>query len=95
MALIKPITLKNGITVTYHRITSVNNITNRESIIEVSSYTSKEKREEEKLAIKNNQPMDVFIHTEYFNIPYDKTLDVEKAYEYIKTLENYQYSEDD
>lgn len=95
MALIKPITLDNGITLTYHRITSVNNITNISSIIEVSSYTSKEKREEEKLAIKNNQPMDVFIHTEYLNIPYDQTLDVDRAYEYIKTLEKYQHSEND
>ena len=44
MALIKEIELNNGVKVNYHRIVSVNNITNHVSIIEVASYTSKEKR---------------------------------------------------
>ena len=48
MALIKEIELSNGVTVNYHRIVSVNNITNHSSVIEVASYTSKAKREEEK-----------------------------------------------
>ena len=48
MALIKEITLENGIIINYHRVVSVNNITNHSSIIEVASYTSKAKREEEK-----------------------------------------------
>ena len=38
MALLKEIELENGIKVNYHRITSVNEITNNNSIIEVSSY---------------------------------------------------------
>lgn len=94
MALIKPITLDNGITVTYHRVTSVHNITNAVSIIEISSYTSKEKRLEEKSAI-NGEPINVFIDTDTINVQYDQSLDVDKAYAYIKTLEKYQYSEDD
>ena len=48
MALNKSIILDNGITVNYHRIVSVNNITNKSSIIEIASYTSKEKRNQEK-----------------------------------------------
>ena len=48
MALDKTIVLNNGITVNYHRIVSINNITNNQSIIEVASYTSSEKRQEEK-----------------------------------------------
>ena len=50
MALSKNIELNNGITVNYHRVVSVNNITNQASIIEIGSYTSSEKRQEEKSA---------------------------------------------
>ena len=95
MALIKPITLENGITVNYHRIASVNNITNQASIIEIQSYTSEEKRQEEKTALENNEPMNVFISTEYLNKEYTQKLDVDAAYAYLKGLEKFENSEDD
>lgn len=95
MALIKSITLPNGIIVEYHRVVSVDNITNQSSIIEVASYTNKTKRLEEKEALKNNIPMDVFIHTEYLNVPYDKDLNVDSAYAYLKTLEQFEGYVDD
>lgn len=95
MALIKSITLDNGITVNYHRIASVNNITNQASIIEIQSYTSKEKRLEEKTALENNEPMNVFISTEYLNKEYTQKLDVDAAYAYLKGLEKFENSEDD
>ena len=40
MALKKEIELENGIIVNYHRIVSINKITNDCNIIEVASYTS-------------------------------------------------------
>ncbi len=95
MALIKSITLPNGIIVEYHRVVSVDNITNQSSIIEVASYTNKTKRLEEKEALKNNTPMDIFIHTEYLNVPYDKDLNVDSAYAYLKTLEQFEGYVDD
>lgn len=95
MALIKSITLDNGVTINYHRVVSVNNITNHASIIEIGSYTSKEKRQEEKLALENNQPMNIFIHSEYLNVPYNSNLNVNSAYEYLKGLEKFENSEDD
>ncbi len=95
MALIKEITLDNGIITNYHRVVSVNNITNKSSMIEVASYTNKTKRLEEKNALQNNQPMNVYIYTEYLNEEYDKTLNVDKAYEYLKTLEKFVNSTDD
>ena len=95
MALIKSITLPNGIIVEYHRVVSVDNITNQSSIIEVASYTNKSKRLEEKEALKNNIPMDIFIHTEYLNVPYDKDLNVDSAYAYLKTLEQFEGYVDD
>ncbi len=95
MAIIKSITLDNGVAVNYHRVVSVNNITNHASIIEVASYTSKEKRQEEKNALANREEMNVFIDTKYMEIAYDKDLNVNSAYEYLKTTETYSNCTDD
>lgn len=89
MGLKKEITLDNGVIVNYHRIVSLNNITNVSTIIEVGSYTSKEKRKEEKDAIENATEMNVFINTEYINKEYTENLTIKEAYEYLKTLEKY------
>ena len=89
MALSKMIVLDNGIPVNYHRIVSVNNITNHASIIAVASYTSTEKRQEEKEALKNKKSMNVFIYTTYINKEYTPDLDVVSAYAYIKTLDKF------
>jgi hypothetical protein len=95
MALIKEMILNSGVTTNYHRIVSVNNITNHASIIELASYTSKEKREEEKTALENKEPMNVFISSKYLPIPYNQTLNVDSAYEYLKTLPEFSNSADD
>lgn len=47
MALKKSIELDNGVIVNYHRIVSLNKITNTSNIVEVASYVSQIKREEE------------------------------------------------
>lgn len=49
MALKKEIELDNGVIVNYHRIVSLNKITNVGNIIEMASYVSKKKRDEEAL----------------------------------------------
>ena len=89
MALSKEITLENGIIVNYHRVVSVNNITNQSSIIEVASYTCKEKRVEEKEKLNNNEPMNIYIKSKYYLKNYTKDLNVDSAYEYIKTLDQF------
>ncbi len=94
MGLRKGITLDNGVIVNYHRIVSINNITNVSTIIEVASYTSEEKREEEKVAIQNAQSIDVFIDTEYINKDYTENMTIEQAYDYLKTLDKFKSSED-
>ena len=81
MALIKEIELENGIKVNYHRIVSVNNITNHASIIEVASYTSKEKREQEKEAFAKGGFIDVFKETKFIEKEYEEELNVVSAYE--------------
>lgn len=89
MALIKNIELKNGVVTNYHRIVRISIYTNEEILIEVASYTSKSKREEEADAIKNNLPMNVFINTSYYSANYNEDMNIKKAYEYLKTLDEY------
>ena len=48
MGLIKNIELNNGITLNYHRITSLNKITNISNNIEISSYINEAQREKER-----------------------------------------------
>lgn len=47
MALNKEIEIDNGMILNYHRITSLNKITNVSNTIEVSSYTTQIQREKE------------------------------------------------
>lgn len=112
MALQKQIELENGVVINYHRVTSLNKITNISNSIEISSYTNENQRlkeksyqdlqkrqangeeltEEEQLQL--NQGIDVFINTEYINIPYDENMTIENAYEYLKNLDKYKDSID-
>lgn len=100
MALSKKIELDNGVTVNYHRIVSLSKITNQSNIIEVASYTSKEKREEEKEAIKKGQEAgeaistNIFIDTTYINKEYSETEAIEDSYSYLKTLDKFKDAED-
>ena len=97
MALKKEIELENGITVNYHRIVSLNKITNQTNIIEVASYTSEEKREEEKAYYEDNsedKTMNVFINTIYVNKEYSEDETIKEAYEYLKTTEMFKDAED-
>lgn len=95
MALIKEIELENGVKVNYHRIVSVNNVTNHASIIEIASYTSKEKREQEKEAFEKGKFIDAFKETKFIEKEYEEDLNVVSAYEYLKTLPEFSGCTDD
>lgn len=84
MALKKEIALDNGVMVNYHRIVSLNTITNINNMIEIASYTSEEKREEEKEALENGGHMNIFIDTNFHSAPYDQSMTIEGAYEWVK-----------
>ena len=92
MGLLKKIELENGIVVNYHRIISINKITNSSNIIEVGSYTSKEKRDEE--IEKTGQEMNIFIDTTFMSIDYDEGVDIKDIYKYLKTTEKFKDAED-
>lgn len=87
MGLRKEIILENGVAVNYHRIVSINKITNISNIIEVASYTSEQKRQEEKEAINENSKMNIYISTQFLTKEYSPNETIEQSYEYLKSLE--------
>lgn len=90
MAILKNITLDNGISLSYHRIVRVTNITNQLSMLEIGSYTNEAKRLEEKNKIENKNPVrNIFINTEYLNLPYDENMNVVQGYYYLKSLDKF------
>lgn len=96
MGLKKGIELNNGVTVNYHRIVSINKITNKSIIIEVGSYTSKEKRQEEIDYYNSTEPdksMNVFIETTYIDKQYTEDETIKDLYEYLKTTEKFKNAE--
>ncbi len=97
MAIKKEIELDNGVIVKYHRIVSINKITNQSNIIEIASYTTEEKRKEEIEYYKNNnldKKMNVFIDTKYINKDYNENETIEQVYQYLKTTDEFENAED-
>ena len=99
MGLKKQIELENGIMLNYHRINSINKITNNITIIEVSSYINEKQRQREQEIIKQSietgeaVPMNVFIETFYVNKEYLEDESIQDLYEYLKTTEKFKDAE--
>lgn len=89
MALIKSVELNNGVVVTYHRIVSINKITNKSIIIEVASYINESKRQEEIEKQESGEPMNIYIDTTYLNKDYDENETIEDLYDYLKTTDKF------
>lgn len=94
MALSKSIELDNGVVVKYHRITSLNIITNIHNVVEISSYTNESKRRSELEAIQTGGESNVFLYTTFMDVPYNQEATVESTYEYLKTLPIFEGAED-
>lgn len=97
MALKKQLELENGVIVNYHRIVSINKITNNSIIIEVASYISEVKRQEEieyYNSVEENKTMNVFIDTAFLNKEYNETDTIKDLYDYLKTTEKFKDAED-
>ena len=92
MGLKKQIELENGIVVNYHRIVSINKITNKSIIIEVASYTSEVKRQEEMK--KQGQEMNIFIDTTYLDKEYNESDSIQDLYNWLKTTEKFKDAKD-
>lgn len=94
MALNKKIGLGNGVVINYHRVVSVNIITNVQNVVEVSGYTSRTKRSEERAAIEACALMDIYIDTRILSAPYDPAMTVDTAYAWLKMLPEYEGATD-
>ena len=89
MALFKEIELNNGVVVKYHRIVSINKITNHSTILEVASYTSQEKREQEIQQLAAGEEVNAYIDTTYITVDYDESAAITDWYDYLKTTDKY------
>lgn len=101
MALQVKITANNGIVTEYHRVASLNITTNQSNSIVVYSYLSEDARKLE-LEIQSktytslaDEPTNYpYIETRHIGTDYDETMSVESAYEYLKTLPEFEGAED-
>lgn len=88
MALIKDITLGNGVTVKYHRVVRIEGFPGVQTNIEVASYCSADGRDNEKAA-REAPSLDApapYISTSYFNCDYVDGMTVGAAYAYLLSL---------
>lgn len=90
MALYKSIRQDDGVTTNYHRILYLIQTVNRQNSIAVLSYVDKESRTAEANSIIA-QPYQKAIT---YETDYDETMTIESAYEYLKTLPQFEGAED-
>lgn len=103
MAIKKRITEKNGVTLSYHKISMINVQVNQQITILVESYIDESGRQYEKdyaQGLIEGEPTFPYTNAEYINIPYNETMDLfngnitKKAYEWLKTLDKYKGATD-
>lgn len=88
MALKKAIKQSDGITTSYHRIFYIESVINQNTAIVVSSYIDKDVRDEE------TPDNDIYHKCITYNTDYKENMTVEEAYDYLKTLEEFEGAED-
>ena len=98
MAIEKKITEKNGVTLSYHKISMINVQVNQQITILVESYINETGRQYEKdyaQGLIEGEPSFPYTNEEYINIPYNESMELfagnitKKAYEWLKTQEKY------
>lgn len=90
MALYKEIRQDDGVTTSYHRILFVTQTVNRQNSIAVLSYVDNDARTSELESIFA-QP---YCKSITYEIPYDESMTVTTAYNYLKTLPQFEGAED-
>lgn len=100
MAIKKQVVADNGIVTEYHRIAMVKIDTNQQNTILVHSYLSEDGRQIEKdYEAGKYRDLDEglmkwpYVDSQYISTEYDGDMTVSKAYEYLKTLPQYEDAE--
>lgn len=86
MALQKQIKQADGVTTNYHRIMSVTVTTNRQNSIAVFSYVDNDSRDDE----KSNVMAQPYIKAVTYETDYNPDMTVSTAYDYLKTLPQFE-----
>lgn len=89
MALYKPIKQDDGVITNYHRILYLHTTTNCQNSIAVLSYVDDISREDEKSNI-TSQP---YQRAVTYETTYDPTMNISTAYEWLKTLPQFEGAE--
>lgn len=101
MAIKKQVTASNGIVTDYHRIAMIKMEINQQNTILVYSYLSEDGRQIEK-DYESGKYRDLdegmmnwpYVNAQYINTEYDGSMTITKAYEYLKTLPEFEGAED-
>lgn len=91
MAILKPVINESGIPLMYHRISSLRQVTNGATQIQVCSYLSEAEREREKEGDKDNP---IYCPVDYYQCDYIDGMTCSDAYEYLKTLPEFKGATD-
>lgn len=101
MAIKKRVTAPNGVVTEYHRIAMVKIDVNQQNTILVHSYPSENGRQLEKnYAAGKYNDLDEgmmnwpYVDAQYLNTKYDGEMTIPKAYEWLKTLPQFEGAED-
>lgn len=101
MAIKKQVTAPNGIVTEYHRIAMVKIDTNQQNTILVHSYLSETGRQVEKdyeaglySDVEEGMMNWPYVNDRYLNCAYDGNMTITKAYEWLKSLPEFEGAED-
>jgi len=86
MALEKAIKQPDGVVTNYHRILFLQTTVNRQNSIAVLSYVDKDSRADE-MATPSMQP---YRKSKSYETEYDETMTIESAYNFLKSLSEYE-----
>ena len=90
MALYKEIRQDDGVTTKYHRILYLTHTVNSHNSIAVVSYVDEIARTDEKTAVLPNP----YKKAVTYETAYNENMTVENAYEYLRTLPEFEGAED-
>lgn len=90
MALKKEIKQPDGVVTNYHRILFLQQTVNRQNSIAVLSYVDEEAREAE----INNTIAQPYKVSQTYETKYSEEMTIETAYEFLKTLPEFEGAED-
>lgn len=86
MALYKEVKQDDGVVTKYHRILFIQTTVNRQNSIAVFSYVDEDAREGE----KTSAIMQPYVKSVTYETAYDASMGIESAYNYLKTLPQFE-----